>query len=73
MQSKRTNIIVRRNTNRSRRSAVDTLEAVLTFSPLKVGVRYSLSFSFKILIVLIIGSDVYLKLRCLDEAGDSKI
>lgn len=73
MQSKQANIIVRHNTNRLRRSAVDTLEAVSIFSLLKAGVRYSLSFNFEILIVLVTGSDVYLKLRCLDEAGDSKI
>jgi hypothetical protein len=73
MQSKRANMIVRLNTNQLRRSAVDTLEAVLIFSPLKAGVRYSISFSFEILIFVVIGSDVYLKLRCLDEAGDSKI
>jgi hypothetical protein len=72
MQSKRANMIVRPNTNRPR-STVDTSEAVLIFSPLKAGVRYSLSFSFRILIFVVIGSDVYLKLRCLDEAGDSKI
>lgn len=73
MQSKRANIIVRRKINRPCRSVADTLEAVLIFSPLKAGVRYLLTFSFKILIVLVVGSDVYLKLRCLDEAGDSKI
>ena len=49
MQSKRANMIVWPNTNRPRRSAVGTLEAVLIFSPLKAGVRYSLSFSFEIL------------------------
>ena len=38
MQSERT-VIVRPNTNRSRLSAVDTLEVVLIFSPSKAGVR----------------------------------
>jgi hypothetical protein len=33
MQSKRANMIVRLNTNQPRRSAVDTLEVVLIFSP----------------------------------------
>ena len=50
MQSKRANMIVRFSTNRRRRSAVDTLEALLIFSPLKAGVMYSFSFTFEILI-----------------------
>ena len=40
MQSKRTNMIFRVDANRSHRSAVDTLVAVLIFSPLKAGVKY---------------------------------
>ena len=66
-------MIFRPNTNRPRHSAVDISEAVLIFFPLKAGVRVlanhlALKYSF-----VVTGSDVYLKLRCLDEAGDSKI
>ena len=52
---------------------LDISEALWTSSRWKDGVRFSCVIFPKYVLTSLVGSDVYLRLRCLDEAGDSKI